>query len=74
MVTGERAADEVEIAVGGMTCGECERKLEGALLKVEGVISAVVSRNPDLARVRGAVDRALIDQAIIAAGYRAVST
>lgn len=70
----EKSSAEVEIAVGGMTCGECERKLEGALLEVEGVISAVVSRNPDLARVRGAVDRALIDQAIIAAGYRAVST
>ena len=70
----DRAADEVEIAVSGLSCGACERKLEGALLAVDGVISAVVSRNPDRARVRGDVDRTIIDRAILAAGYRAVST
>ena len=70
----DRPADEVEIAVSGLTCGNCERKLEGALLEVDGVLSAVVSRNPDRARVRGDVDRATIDRAIYAAGYRAIST
>ncbi len=70
----DRPADEVEIAVSGLTCGNCERKLEGALLEVDGVLSAVVSRNPDRARVRGDVDRATIDRAIYAAGYRANST
>jgi copper chaperone CopZ len=66
------ASEEIEITVAGLTCGMCERKLEGALLDVEGVLSAVVSRNPDRARVRGSADRASIDQAISTAGYRAI--
>jgi uncharacterized membrane protein YraQ (UPF0718 family)/copper chaperone CopZ len=62
-------ADEVVAAVNGMRCGACVRKIEATLLELDGVISAVVTRNPDRAVVRGAIDRARIDQAILAAGY-----
>jgi copper chaperone CopZ len=61
--------EELVAAVGGMRCGACVRKVEAALLELDGVISAVVTRNPDRAVVRGAIDRARIDQAILAAGY-----
>ncbi len=59
----------VEIPVSGLTCGACVRKLEDALLEVEGVVSAVVSRDPDRAIVRGDVSRAAIDRAIVGAGF-----
>ncbi len=65
-----RSSEEVEVSVSGLSCGRCERKLEGALLGVDGVTSAVVTRNPDRAIVRGTIDRSKIDQAISAAGYR----
>ncbi|MCP4036571.1 MAG: hypothetical protein GY733_06515 [bacterium] len=64
------ARDKVEVSVEGMTCGKCARKVEGALLGLEGVTSAVVTRNPDRAIVRGDVDRSRIREAIIGAGYR----
>ncbi|MDU2063195.1 MAG: heavy metal-associated domain-containing protein [Sporomusaceae bacterium] len=31
------------IRVGGMTCGNCQKAVEGAVLALEGVSSAVVS-------------------------------
>jgi Cu+-exporting ATPase len=68
------ARDTVEISVAGMTCNGCVNKLEAALLEVDGVLTAVVTRNPDRALVRGFVDRGSIDRAIIGAGYRAVSS
>jgi copper chaperone CopZ len=69
----DRAGEAVEVSVSGMTCGGCVRKLEAALLEIDGVISAVVTRNPDRALVHGTADRARIDRAIVAAGFRAVS-
>lgn len=69
----DRAGEAVEVSVGGMTCGGCARKLEAALLEIDGVISAVVTRDPDRALVHGTADRASIDRAIVAAGFRAVS-
>ncbi|MBW1884377.1 MAG: permease [Deltaproteobacteria bacterium] len=68
-VSAKEAGDELVTAVNGMRCGACVRKIEAALLELDGVISAVVTRNPDRAVVRGAIDRARIDQAILAAGY-----
>ena len=65
----DEAGDEVVASVSGMQCGACVRKVEAALLELDGVISAVVTRNPDRAVVRGAIDRARIEQAILAAGY-----
>ncbi len=70
----DKARDEVVAAVSGMRCGDCVRKVEAALLELDGVISAVVTRNPDRAVVRGAIDRARIDQAILAAGYSTSQT
>lgn len=67
------SGDAVEISVDGMTCGGCVSKLEKALLAVDGVLTAVVTRNPDRVLVRGSVDRATIDRAIIGAGYRTAS-
>ena len=61
----------LQVDVIGMTCGGCVRKLEAALLAVEGVVSAVVTRNPDRAIVVGSIDRARIDRAILVAGYQA---
>ncbi|MBW2294441.1 MAG: permease [Deltaproteobacteria bacterium] len=68
------AAGAVEIPVDGMTCGRCVSKLETALLAVDGVLTAVVTRNPDRVLVSGPVDRATIDRAIIGAGYRTASS
>ncbi len=67
------SGDAVEISVDGMTCGGCVSKLEKALLAVDGVLTAVVTRNPDRVLVRGSVDRATINRAIIGAGYRTAS-
>jgi uncharacterized membrane protein YraQ (UPF0718 family)/copper chaperone CopZ len=59
------AAIQLEVDVLGMTCGTCVSKVEGALLGVDGVVSAVVTRNPDRAIIRGTVDRDRIDRANI---------
>ena len=64
------ARDTVEIPVDGMTCNGCVNKLEAALLEIDGVLTAVVTRNPDRALIRGSVDRQTVDRAIIGAGYR----
>jgi uncharacterized membrane protein YraQ (UPF0718 family)/copper chaperone CopZ len=64
------SGEEIEISVAGLTCGACERKLEGALLSVAGVRSVVVSRNPDRAVVRGDLDLSAVHEAIAGAGYR----
>jgi len=61
---------ELEVSVEGMTCGACIRKVEAVLSEVDGVTSAVVTRNPDRALVRGHADRSQIDAAIASAGYR----
>lgn len=67
-----RSGDALEIPVEGMTCGACVSKIESALLSLDGVLTAVVTRNPDRVLVRGSVDRDTIDRAIVGAGYRTV--
>ena len=60
----------IEVGVEGLSCGACERKVESALLGLDGVVSVVVSRNPDRAVIVGSADRGLIEGAVLAAGYR----
>ncbi len=63
----------VELEVGGITCGGCVRKLEGALNKIENVDFCEVQKPsaPDElghVKVRG-IDRASVVEAITAAGF-----
>ena len=67
---GVASGDELEVAVVGMTCLGCTRKLESALLAVDGVIAAHVTLDPDRAIVRGGAARGSIEAAVQAAGYR----
>jgi uncharacterized membrane protein YraQ (UPF0718 family)/copper chaperone CopZ len=66
----QAAPRSIEVGVEGLSCGACERKVEKALLALEGVASAAVTRNPDRALIVGSADRELIERAILAAGYR----
>ena len=68
---GGASASTFEVAVEGLSCGACERKVEKALLAVDGVASAVVSRDPGRALVAGSPDLESIRRAITAAGYQA---
>ncbi|MGH8354030.1 MAG: heavy metal translocating P-type ATPase [Pseudomonas sp.] len=66
--------DELDLAIGGMTCASCVGRVEKALLKVPGVLSATVNLASETARVRvvsGAVSLAALIQAVAAAGYEA---
>ncbi len=66
--------DELDLAIGGMTCASCVGRVEKALLKVSGVLSATVNLASEAARVRvvsGAVSLAALIQAVAAAGYEA---
>ncbi|MCS5637734.1 MAG: permease, partial [Myxococcota bacterium] len=53
---GEASAATLEVAVEGLSCGACERKVEKALLAVDGVARAVVSRDPGRAVISGSAD------------------
>lgn len=64
--------EEITISIGGMTCASCVRRVEQALLKVNGVVSA----NVNLATEKGTVKYISemtsprdLRQAIIKAGY-----
>ncbi|MGH9464469.1 MAG: permease [Thermoanaerobaculia bacterium] len=60
-----------ELAVEGMVCDGCVRKVERALAATDGVTSATVTLDPGRAVVRGRVDEARLRAAITTAGYRA---
>jgi Cu+-exporting ATPase len=63
----------MELAIEGMTCASCVGRVERALLKVSGVRSASVNLANERARVEvlGAIDPAVLVQAVEAAGYHA---
>ena len=67
---GSGSGPMIDVDVDGLSCGACERKVENALLALDGVISASVTRSPDRARIVGTAGRESIEQAIVDAGYR----
>ena len=62
----------ITIPVAGMTCVSCERRITKALTKLPGVVSASASARKGSASliITGAANRASIDKAITATGYR----
>ncbi|MBM9535718.1 heavy metal translocating P-type ATPase [Desulfobulbus alkaliphilus] len=64
--------DEIELAVKGMTCAACVRRVENALTALDGVLQASVNLASETARVRFSpehVQQDAIVQAIRDAGY-----
>ncbi len=63
----------LELTIEGMTCASCVGRVERALLKVPGVRSASVNLANERARIEvlGAVDSAVLVEAVEAAGYGA---
>lgn len=61
------------LLIGGMTCASCAGRVEKALLKVQGVTSAVVNLATETAEVRvaGDVDTQALLAAVAGAGYTA---
>ncbi|MBL0373862.1 copper-translocating P-type ATPase [Rhizobium sp. KVB221] len=69
--TGE---EDIALAIEGMTCSSCVRRVEKALQAVPGVISASVNfatERADIKRIAGAGDVAALIGAIEQAGYSA---
>jgi len=65
---------EWTLAIKGMSCASCSNRVEKALSKVPGVISAEVNLALETAQVIGAkrsVNPGLLIQAVVAAGYQA---
>ena len=66
----EKAPETVTvIGVGGMMCSHCKMAVENACLGVSGVTDAVVDLAAKTVTVTGNVDRALLEQAILANDY-----
>ena len=63
----------VDLAIHGMTCASCAGRVEKALIRVPGVVSAEVNLALERARVAiaGSVSEADLLQAVERAGYRA---
>ena len=61
----------ITLKINGMTCASCASHVEAALLKVSGVIDAVVSYPEETARVTGeaTLDANALTQAVSTAGY-----
>jgi len=57
------------IGVGGMMCIHCKMAVENACKKVPGVTDAVVDLEAKTVTVTGNVERALLEQAIVAEDY-----
>ena len=65
-----RAAAEVVLSIGGMTCAACSRRVERRLQKVDGVQSAAVNLATEEARVAYEGTRLRdLKAAVVAAGY-----
>jgi Cu+-exporting ATPase len=59
------------LRVSGMTCSHCVNNVTKALLAVSGVDDAQVTLDDGIAVVTGSVDRAVLIQAVVDAGYSA---
>ncbi|WP_083237534.1 MULTISPECIES: heavy metal translocating P-type ATPase [Burkholderia] len=68
-----RVATTVSLDIGGMTCASCAGRVEKALSRVPGVVSASVNLATEKATVDAApgVDTATLVDAVRRAGYRA---
>ena len=68
------ATQEIGLAIKGMTCASCVARVEKALAKVPGVVSASVNLATEQARVQvhAPVAVAALQQAVSQAGYEAV--
>lgn len=67
-------ADTVDLAIGGMTCASCVRRVEKALQRVPGVAEVSVNLATERAHVvaaDGPMDVAALEQAVAQAGYDA---
>jgi P-type Cu+ transporter len=62
---------ENTLTIEGMTCASCVMRVEKALAKVPGVVSAEVNLATETARVSGASDTAALIAAVRKAGYGA---
>ena len=62
---------ENTLTIEGMTCASCVTRVEKALAKVPGVVSAEVNLPTETARVRGGGDAAALIAAVQRAGYAA---
>jgi Cu+-exporting ATPase len=67
------ATREVNLAITGMTCASCASRVEKALAKVPGVVSASVNLATEQARVQAGPDVSIdaLQAAVAAAGYGA---
>ncbi len=68
--------DEITLAITGMTCASCSARVEKALRKTPGVLSAEVNLASEQALVRyvpGMVDRADLVKAVEQAGYGVIT-
>ena len=66
------AADETHLAIEGMTCASCVGRVEKALGKVPGVLSASVNLATETAQVRhlASTPVSALQAAVVKAGYR----
>ncbi|MFC3832963.1 MULTISPECIES: CopZ family metallochaperone [Deinococcus] len=60
-----------ELTVSGMTCGHCEKAVEGALKAVPGVQSVRVDLQDGTATVQGEADPQALMAAVTEEGYGA---
>lgn len=61
-------------AVGGMTCSACAARIEKALLKIPGILSANVNialERADVVAIDGQVDQTLIEKTVTKTGFSA---
>lgn len=60
-----------EILITGMTCGHCVKRVENALLELDGIHSAVVSLDEKRATIEAddKIEDQLIKDAIVDVGY-----
>ncbi len=68
--------DQIELAVTGMTCASCSRRVEQALTKVSGVLDARVNLASERATIRytpATTDAAALAAAIVQAGYGVIT-
>ncbi len=71
----EVARREIDLGIKGMTCASCVARVEKALAKVPGVLSASVNLATERAHVVAVagIDAETLREAVVAAGYEAES-